>query len=99
LPQAAKIEVLVMIPAIPPPGVTPANQLDPAPVRAPVAPVAPVEPAAETALAPLEDEATLDREARRRRRQREALRQGFGADRAQVLEEPEQVGAQVDLRV
>lgn len=88
-----------MIPAIPPPGVTPPNQLDPAPVRPSVAPIAPVEPLAETAHAPLEDEATLDREARRRRRQREALRQGFGAERAQVLEEPEQVGAQVDLRV
>lgn len=88
-----------MIPIVPPLGVTPPNQLDPAPVR-PVRPVvAPVTAPAETAHAPLEDEATLDREARRRRRQREALRQGLGAERAQALEEPEQVGAQVDLRV
>ena len=85
-----------MIPIVPPQGVTPPNQLDPAPVRPVVAPVA---APAETAHAPLEDEATLDREARRRRRQREALRQGLGAERAQALEEPEQVGAQVDLRV
>ncbi|RAU42844.1 hypothetical protein [Pseudomonas sp. RIT411] len=85
-----------MIPIVPPLGVTPPNQLDSAPVR-PV--VAPVTAPAETAHAPLEDEATLDREARRRRRQREALRQGLGAERAQALEEPEQVGAQVDLRV
>ena len=85
-----------MIPIVPPLGVTPPNQLDPAPVR-PV--VAPVTAPAETAHAPLEDEATLDREARRRRWQREALRQGLGAERAQALEEPEQVGAQVDLRV
>lgn len=88
-----------MIPVIPPLGVTPPNQLDPAPVRPASAPIAPVQPAAETAHAPLEDEATLDREARRRRRQREALRQGLGAERAQALEEPEQVGVQVDLRV
>ena len=85
-----------MIPIVPPLGVTPPNQLDPAPVRPVVAPVA---AAAEPAHAPLQDEATLDREARRRRRQREALRQGLGAERAQALEEPEQVGAQVDLRV
>lgn len=88
-----------MIPIVPPVGVTPPNQLDPAPVRPTVAPVAPVESAAQAGQTPLEDEATLDREARRRRRRREALRQGLGAERAQVLEEPEQVGVQVDLRV
>ena len=88
-----------MIPIVPPVGVTPPNQLDPAPVRPPVAPVAPVESAAQTGQTPLEDEATLDREARRRRRRREALRQGLGVERAQVLEEPEQVGVQVDLRI